>query len=155
MMKLKVLMSIIMVVCFSIFTAGATFANSDAILEKQKEIDTYVFEEHSDEIAEKGITVTHTSPGENAVEIGITPYNEDNADYFYGIFGKEKVKVVEGIQATTMGTGVSTTDVSPMDSSVGSETNKNMNTVYLSTISLVIIAVGAIFAIRLNKRVKG
>jgi hypothetical protein len=39
------------------------------------------------------------------VEIGITPYNEANADYLYGIFGKEMVKVVEGQQAVTLGSG--------------------------------------------------
>ena len=48
------------------------------------------------DIEEKGFTVSHTVPTEEYVEIGITPYTEENAQYLYSIFGKEQVKVVEG-----------------------------------------------------------
>ena len=73
------------------------------ILQKQREVDQYVFEQHKDEIAQKGFKVTHTGPLYNFVEIGIEPYNEDNAEYLYNIFGEDKVKVVEGQQAYTLG----------------------------------------------------
>lgn len=69
---------------------------SEDILKKQKEIDTYLFKEHIKEIEQKGITVTYTAPFEGYVEIGIMPMNKDNAEYLYGIFGRDGVKVAEG-----------------------------------------------------------
>ena len=76
---------------------------SEGILKKQKEIDTYLFKEHSKEIEQKGITVTYTVPYEKHVEIGIMPMNSENAEYLYGIFGKDGVKVVEGQLISVMG----------------------------------------------------
>jgi hypothetical protein len=75
------------------------------ILDRQAEIDKYLFEDHKDEIAARGFTVTQTSPAETYVEISITPYTEDNANYIYGLFGADKVKVIEGQQAVTLGNG--------------------------------------------------
>lgn len=77
-------------------------ALSEPILKKQSEIDKYLFEEHKEELAKKDIVVTHTAPNEKYIEIGITPYNEENAEYLYKIFGKDMVTVVEGKQAITM-----------------------------------------------------
>lgn len=81
------------------------------VLKKQSEIDQYLFEQHKDEIAEKGIVVTHTSPTFNYVEMGITPYNEANTEFLYKIFGKDLVKVVEGQQATLMTTAAGASDI--------------------------------------------
>lgn len=75
---------------------------SDELTKKQNEIDQYVFEKHAKDFADKGITVTNTGVMGDSVEIGITPYNEENAQYIYDIFGKENIKVVEGIQAVTL-----------------------------------------------------
>jgi len=72
---------------------------SDEMLQKQSEIDKYLFEDHIEKINEKGFMVTHTGPVDDYVEIGITPYNEENAAYLYSIFGEDKVKVIEGQQA--------------------------------------------------------
>ncbi len=74
---------------------------SDPLLQKQNEIDRHVFEKNAKDFADKGITVTNTGVMGDYVEIGITPYNEENAAYIYDIFGKDQVKVVEGFQATT------------------------------------------------------
>ncbi|HHW68025.1 MAG TPA: hypothetical protein GXX16_10045 [Epulopiscium sp.] len=71
-------------------------AITEDILNKQKEIDQYLFGDYMKDIEEKGFTVSHTVPTEEYVEIGITPYTEENAQYLYSIFGKEQVKVVEG-----------------------------------------------------------
>lgn len=71
----------------------------EKLFEKQKEIDEYIFEKNAKEIEKKGFTVTHTGAVENYVEVGIAPYNEENAEYLYEIFGKDNVKVVEGQQA--------------------------------------------------------
>jgi predicted SPOUT superfamily RNA methylase MTH1 len=106
--------------CFTALWTGAAYAEtgastdqrsvvsqetgiSDVLLQKQQEIDKYVFEQHADELANKGITVTNTGPVGGVVEIGITPYNEANADHLYGIFGTKIVKVVAGTQAVTLG----------------------------------------------------
>lgn len=75
------------------------------ILQKQSEIDQYLFVQHREEISQKGFMVTHTGPMDNYVEIGIEPYNDDNAEYLYKLFGRDKVKVVQGQQATTLELG--------------------------------------------------
>lgn len=69
------------------------------LLELQWQIDRYVFYENAGKIAEAGFTVTHTAPVDGVVEIGILPFSEENAGFLYEIFGWDKVKVVEGIQA--------------------------------------------------------
>jgi hypothetical protein len=78
---------------------------SEAMYLKQSEIDKYLFEEHKDEIAAKGFTVTNTSSTNEYVEIGISPFNEESAEYLYQVLGKDQIKVVEGIQAVTFDTG--------------------------------------------------
>jgi len=78
---------------------------SEEILEKQKEVDKYLFEDNLQKIREKGFTVTHTAPMSDYVEIGITPYSEENANYIYEILGRDMIKVVEGQQAVLYDTG--------------------------------------------------
>jgi hypothetical protein len=78
-------------------------SNEDELTQKQNEIDRYVFEIHEEDFAKKGITVTNTGVIGEYVEVGITPLNEENSNYIYEIFGKDKVKVVEGVQAVTLG----------------------------------------------------
>lgn len=74
------------------------------LLELQWEIDQYLFISHAEDFANAGFIVTHTSAkeDENYVEIGITPFNEDNADFIYQIFSRDKIKVVEGEQAVLL-----------------------------------------------------
>ncbi|MTI47642.1 MAG: hypothetical protein FH761_07355 [Firmicutes bacterium] len=79
------------------------------ILKKQREIDKYLFEDHSDEIANQGFKVTYTGPLKNIIEIGISPYTEENAEYLYNIFGKDQIKVIEGEEAVLMRTSGLTT----------------------------------------------
>jgi hypothetical protein len=76
---------------------------NEELLKKQSEIDIYLFKEHYEEIREKGIFITHTGPLDSVVEIGITPYSDANAEYLYGIFGKDMVAVVEGQVAQLTG----------------------------------------------------
>lgn len=84
---------------------------SGPLADKQNEIDRYVFEQHAKDFADKGITVTNTGVMGDAVEVGILPYNQANADYIYSIFGKDMVKVVEGVQASTLAAYSSPQDV--------------------------------------------
>jgi LPXTG-motif cell wall-anchored protein len=65
------------------------------LYDKQKEIDLYLFADHVDEISDKGIKVAYTGVMGDVVEIGITPFTDENADYLYGIFGNNEVRVVE------------------------------------------------------------
>ena len=111
--------SLIICICILVFSSTAAFAETDndydktavlqvqqsdnyEITQKQQEVDKYVFETNAKEIADKGFTVTHTAPMDSHVEIGITPYSEENADYLYKEFGKDNVKVIKGEMATTL-----------------------------------------------------
>ncbi len=76
--------------------------NGDELTQKQSEIDQYVFEKHAEEFTDKGITVTHTGVIGDSVEVGITPFNEENAKYVYDQLGKDMVNVVEGMQAVPL-----------------------------------------------------
>ena len=60
-----------------------------------------MFEEKIKDLETKGITVTHTSPADGFVEVGITPFNEENQDFILEILGSDEVKVVDGIMAVT------------------------------------------------------
>jgi len=128
---LKLIRIILTGVCLSVFFSAAVFAETgggqsgafqgapagekNALLQKQSEIDRYLFEEHSKEIADKGFKVTHTGVAGDVVEIGIIPYSEENAEYLYNIFGRDSVKVVEGSQAVPL-----TADTGSPDSPVSS-----------------------------------
>jgi hypothetical protein len=68
---------------------------------RQAEIDSMVFGALSSEIEKMGFAVTHTSPGEDFVEVGITPYKQEYVDYLTDKLGSD-VKVVEGEQAYTI-----------------------------------------------------
>lgn len=85
--------------------------NGDVLTQKQQEIDLYVFEQYNKDFEEKGITVTSTGVINGYVEVGITPFNEGNANYLYEIFGKDQVRVVEGIQAVTLGASIDNPEV--------------------------------------------
>lgn len=98
----KFFMALTLALCAMLAATGAAFAASGSeqdLLAKQSEIDKTVFEEKAAEIAGMGFTVTNTGVIDGAVEIGITPYSESSAEYLYGLFGKDGVKVVEGMQA--------------------------------------------------------
>lgn len=116
--KFKIVAALIIGGCLFTFLAEAVSAetgttnqetidqemeNGDVVLQKQAEIDKYVFETHIEELEKKGMAVTHTGPQSGYVEIGITPYNDTNANYLYEIFGRDIVKVVEGQPAVTLG----------------------------------------------------
>lgn len=109
--------------CCAIVSSGAAFAMTrdnlhvevlprieigidDALLQKQREIDRHVFSTHAADIAQLGFTVTHTGPKENYIEVGILPYSEANANYLYKVLGKDKVRVVEGVQAILLPTNL-------------------------------------------------
>lgn len=92
---------------------------------KQAEIDFDAFEH-------EGITIYHTGIDviSNRVEIGISPYSEENAEKVYERYGRDMIQVVEGEAATTEA-GVNTAgkaDVEQDDAeSIGNEVEDDKN----------------------------
>lgn len=102
MLRRKIFAALTLALCAVMAASGAALAGSGTekdLFLKQSEIDKTVFEEKAAEIAEMGFTVTNTGVIDGAVEIGITPYDESFAEYLYGLFGKDGVRVVEGLQS--------------------------------------------------------
>lgn len=154
----KFIKAFIACLCFTFIFAGTVFAttnttaaitqtsaNDNALLQKQAEIDKYVFEDHAKEIAQKGFKVTSTGQIGNFVEIAITPFNKANADYLYSIFGSDKVKVVDGTQAQLLvDSGVATTSV--VDDKASAKTGSNPLIYGLAAV--VVLGAGGLLIIR-------
>ncbi|MBH1940287.1 hypothetical protein I5677_05170 [Mobilitalea sibirica] len=109
MLKSKLMKSFAIGLCLSALYTGTAFAQSGEgsmpsrgeiaaidqnLIEKQSEIDIYLFKEHVKDIEERGFEVVFTGIADPFIEIGITPYSEENANYLYEIFGKDAVQVV-------------------------------------------------------------
>jgi hypothetical protein len=104
--------------CLSMATMTAAFAQTlelppdtvkiqitsidEAMYEKQAAFDKILFEEKLKEIENKGISVTHTSPADGYVEVGITPFNEENQKYIIELLGSDEVQIVDGVMAVTL-----------------------------------------------------
>jgi hypothetical protein len=78
---------------------GTVSSEDSALFEKQKEMDHYLFDEHVQEIEKLNFEIIYTGVADTYVEVGITPYTEENAKYLYDIFGDELVKVVDTQEA--------------------------------------------------------
>jgi hypothetical protein len=146
MIKRKLVNAIMLGLCISALTTGTAFAQSvagsspafsgaaqseenNAMMEKQKEIDQYLFVDHVKDIEDKGFMVNYTGASDTYVEIGISPYTEENADYLYDIFGKDEVKVVEFdqsiIYATSGPADVAVTDDATVDTAADDSVSKD------------------------------
>lgn len=86
-------------------------AAEDRLTNKQAEIDEYVAGAGQEELSAQGFTVTHTGVVGDKVEVGITPYNEQHAEFLYAKFGRDIVQVVEGEQAILYGANAAEADV--------------------------------------------
>lgn len=149
MIKLKFRKALITCICIGMLTTGTAYAKEsqstpisneqtisiNQLTEWQKEIDTKLFESNRAEIEKQGFSVTHTSQTDNYVEIGITPYSEDNAKYIYGLLGVEQIKVVEGVQAKPVsaedGIAYTTTGVNDVQATTA---NPEDSVVYTTTV---------------------
>ncbi len=114
MVRKKLIKIVTLGLCISAFYTGVAFAQStegsgsssvsstsasqgdNGLFDKQSEIDQYIFKEHAKDIEKKGFQVVYTGVVNDAVEIGITPYSKEAADYLYDIFGKDGVNVIKG-----------------------------------------------------------
>lgn len=123
MIKAKLIKSLMLGLSMSALTTGVAFgqmpastmpasagveqsAELDALYAKQSEIDQYLFVDHAKEIEEKGIFINYTGVVGDQIEIGISPYSEENANYLYKIFGKDTIQVVEFDQSVIYATTV-------------------------------------------------
>ncbi|WP_243354581.1 hypothetical protein [Bacillus litorisediminis] len=154
--RTKVLFILMGGLLLSFILIQPSFANTEKILEKQTEIDQYLFVDHLDELEEMGIHVTHTSPTDTYVEIGISPYSEEHAEYLTEIFGAEFVKVVEGEQAVTLTTGTSSEAVSP-NAAIHNEVEKTSGAAsasiwWITGIAVLLVAVVLFSIVRRRKQ---
>lgn len=120
----KLIKAMMLGLCLSTLSTGVAFARMnttttepaaisadlspelESLYAKQAEIDQYIFTDHARDIEAKGIFVSYTVVNGDAIEIGITPYNDENANYFYDLFGKDQIKVVEFDQSVIYETTV-------------------------------------------------
>lgn len=123
---------------------------NDQMQQKHSEIDEYVFETHTEELAEKGIQVTSTGPVGDFIEIGIVDYTDEKAEHLYNLFGKELVKVVEGAQAVTMDTPQMVTTASNSGTLVETEASNGMNAAWIAAIAVVLLGAILLFARKLR-----
>ena len=77
-----------------------------ALYAKQAEIDTLLFKDHAKELEEKDIFINYTSVNNDMIEIGISEFSEDKADFIYEIVGKDQVKVVAFDESIIYASGI-------------------------------------------------
>ncbi len=143
MFRAKLLKAIALGLCMSVLYTGAAYAQStggstpafegtvDAegpLFDKQKEIDQILFVDMSKDIEAKGIKVVYTGVAGDNVEIGVASLTDEQADYLYGILGKDQVKLVPAEEAqiyTTMAVDpAQAPDAVPSDSADAPVTDK-------------------------------
>ncbi|MDF2485345.1 MAG: hypothetical protein K0R46_1513 [Herbinix sp.] len=86
-------------------SAGVTSEQSAALTERQAEIDKLLFEDKAGEIEKLGFMVNYTGVVEDYVEIGISPFSDENANFIYDLVGKDGVKVIEFDQSIIYASG--------------------------------------------------
>jgi hypothetical protein len=137
MIKKKLLKTVMLGLCMATITTGSAYATlaedttpsateevsdqTKALYAKQGEIDKLLFETNAQEIEKLGFMVNYTGVVEDDIEIGISPYNEDNANYIYELVGKDGVKVIEFDQSVLYASGAApdaTTDEVVTDAEV-------------------------------------
>lgn len=142
---MKWLTGVLLGFCLSFFSGVSTFAAMEDMFEKQKEVDDYVFVQHQEELAEKGITVTHTAPLENSVEIGITPYTEENVSYLHEVLGADLITIVEGQQAVPLNQ-----TSAPVEKEM--PTRSETSNIPLNFIAGIVVFAVVVFAFMMKKR---
>lgn len=122
MIKTRLVKAFALGLCLSALSTGTAFAmevsspssvGSEELSEelkvlysKQAEIDTLLFKDHAKELEEKGIFVNYTGVNVDVIEIGISEYSDDKANFIYEIVGKDQVKVVAFDESIIYASGV-------------------------------------------------
>jgi len=125
-------------------------AFDEDVLKKQREIDQFLFEDHAEEINNMDFKVTHTGPSDGYIEIGITPYTEENAKYLYDLFGDDQVKVIDGNQAVLYQTSEASDgiEVDLVSANDDQTSESNAPWIYIIIGALLLIIAGGMFAKR-------
>jgi hypothetical protein len=150
-MKIKMFMAILVGICMTFIPTLTIFAEFDSttvMIEKQQEVDKLIFEVKKDELADKGITITHTVPLENSIEVGVQPYNEETITYLNELLGKENVTIVDGQQAFTLTGNSEEFDLSK-EEPTPEKNNSDFNSMYLYA---AIIIIGGGIAVTILKK---
>ncbi len=120
----------------------------EGILQQQREIDHYLFEDHAEEIKEKGFKVTHTGPSDDYIEIGITLYTEENAKYLYDIFGEENVRIIDGQQAEIYQTSEASDGIEVDIDSIEEPSKPELSWIYIAVGALMLLIAAGLFVKR-------
>lgn len=91
-------------------TAVSSEVVDDSLVTRQDEVNKVLFEDKSSELESKGISIMHTTPVDDYIEVGILPYTDENVKFIYSLTGEDKVKVVEGKEPELMATSGIATD---------------------------------------------
>lgn len=166
-LKFSLIITLLFGLCLALISTATVFAGSNDnkkttiqaksvsedndLMKKQQAIDKYVFEEHAKDIEKQGFKVTNTGQVKDYVEIGIIPFTKKNADYLYNIFGKDKVKVVEGQQAVLIKEEVKTT-ASKVEKVSASKSETESSKPDLLTYAPIIIVIAGIVVLIVQKR---
>jgi hypothetical protein len=86
----------------------------EGLVKKQAEIEQYVFVDHAEEIIALGFQVTNIGIVNDYIEIGITPFTEESANYLYEKLGKDSIQIAEGIPAELYTSGVAVAPDTPV-----------------------------------------
>lgn len=81
---------------------GTISQEDSTLFEKQSQIDQHLFIDHIKDIEKKNFKVIYTGVAHGYVEVGISPYSEENAEYIFDIVGKDQVKVVGAEEAVLL-----------------------------------------------------
>lgn len=136
MIRTKLIKGFLFGLCMTAMVTGTAFAKASestkvttsketvseerqALNDKQEEIEKYVFTDHPDEIAKKGITVHYIAISDEGLEIGISPYDDSTKKFFYDTFGNEDITLVDFdesiLYATTVQAPDAATDTEVLD----------------------------------------
>lgn len=93
---------------------GAVSYEDKILFETQAEMDQFLFVKHVKEIEAMGFKVIYTGVADTYVEVGITPYKQEYADFIYDEFDSGLVKVVDAEAAVTYSVPKDAPDVMPV-----------------------------------------
>lgn len=79
----------------TVSVGGQTDVEYSVLYEQQRELDQLLFVDHVKELETKGIQVNYTGVAEDHIEIGITPYNDENVMFVNNLLGNQDIKVVD------------------------------------------------------------
>ena len=131
MIKKNLLKTVMLGVCMAALTTGSAYATlaqdttpsatedmsaeTKALYAKQEEIDSILFKANAKEIEKRGFMINYTGVVEDYIEIGISPFNDENAKFIYELVGKDGIKVIEFDESILYATGAAPDVVTDAD----------------------------------------